>query len=150
MIWLAVRMAVDPSGPIGWVAGSASRKGNLRAISALCWAPRSWSGRPVPVRYWARSDRGRDLTDTAWASVLLVVYAVGAAIPMLAIAYGGQAVTPRPQRRCDLPQTAAGLRAIVIAFAVASFSIRHADRGVTGFYPSGQLASNPATPNGVS
>src|SRR5215207_3526399 len=33
--------------------------------------------------------------DTAWASTLLVVYAIGAALPMLAIAYGGQAVTTR-------------------------------------------------------
>jgi hypothetical protein len=33
--------------------------------------------------------------DTALASTLLVVYAVGAAIPMLAIAHGGQAVTSR-------------------------------------------------------
>src|SRR5437879_2963106 len=33
--------------------------------------------------------------DTAWARVLLVVYAIGAALPMLAIAYGGQAVPTR-------------------------------------------------------
>jgi cytochrome c-type biogenesis protein len=33
--------------------------------------------------------------DVAWASVLLVVYAIGAALPMLAIAYGGQAATTR-------------------------------------------------------
>jgi cytochrome c biogenesis protein CcdA len=33
--------------------------------------------------------------DAAWASLLLVIYAVGAALPMLAIAYGGQAVTTR-------------------------------------------------------
>src|SRR5438876_4941087 len=33
--------------------------------------------------------------DTAWAGTLLVVYAIGAAIPMLLIAYGGQAVTAR-------------------------------------------------------
>ena len=33
--------------------------------------------------------------DTAWASTLLVAYAIGAALPMLLIAYGGQAVTTR-------------------------------------------------------
>jgi cytochrome c biogenesis protein CcdA len=33
--------------------------------------------------------------DTAWSSILLIIYAVGAGIPMLAIAYGGQAVTTR-------------------------------------------------------
>ena len=51
-----------------------------------------------------------DIQDTAWASALLVVYAVGAAIPMLAIAYGGQAVTGRSsQHRANLTEAAAGV-----------------------------------------
>ncbi|WP_368734835.1 cytochrome c biogenesis CcdA family protein, partial [Klebsiella pneumoniae] len=33
--------------------------------------------------------------NLGWAGTLLVAYAIGAAIPMLAIAYGGQAATTR-------------------------------------------------------
>jgi cytochrome c biogenesis protein CcdA len=69
--------------------------------------------------------------DTAWASLLLVAYAIGAALPMLAIAYGGQAVTtPRSQRRADRAAAAAGVRRqSSIAFAPALIlPVRHADR----------------------
>ena len=70
--------------------------------------------------------------DTAWASLLLVVYAIGAALPMLAIAYGGQAVTTRVRSIARIsPRLQQGFGVVVIAFAVAVLlSIRHADRGV--------------------
>src|SRR5271155_2069572 len=55
--------------------------------------------------------------NTAWASLLLVVYAIGAAIPMLAIAYGGQAVTTRVRSISRLsPQLQKGFGIVVIAF----------------------------------
>src|SRR6185312_3433736 len=45
-----------------------------------------------------------------WAALLLIVYAVGAAMPMLAIAYGGQFVTTRVRgHRPCLALSAAGL-----------------------------------------
>ena len=81
-------------------------------------------------------------TDTAWASVLLVVYAIGAAIPMLAIAYGGQAVTTRVRSIAAIaPRLQQGFGAVVIAFAVASYFQYDTliVAWLTGFYPNGQL-----------
>ena len=70
--------------------------------------------------------------DTAWASVLLVAYAIGAALPMLAIAYGGQAVTTRVRSIARYsPRLQQAFGTVVIAFALAVLlPIRHADRGV--------------------
>jgi cytochrome c-type biogenesis protein len=80
--------------------------------------------------------------DTAWASAMLVVYAVGAAIPMLAIAYGGQAVTSRVRSIARIsPRLQQGLGVVVIAFAVASYFQYHTliVAWLTGFYPNGQI-----------
>jgi cytochrome c-type biogenesis protein len=60
--------------------------------------------------------------DVRWAGVLLVAYAVGAAIPMLAIAYGGQAITTRVRMlaaHTHKLQQVFGV--IVVAFAIASY-----------------------------
>src|SRR2546425_1151161 len=60
--------------------------------------------------------------DTAWAGTLLVVYAIGAAIPMLAIAYGGQAVTARVRSLARIaPRLQQGFGVVVIAFAALSY-----------------------------
>jgi cytochrome c-type biogenesis protein len=60
--------------------------------------------------------------DTAWASLQLVIYAIGAAIPMLAIAYGGQAVTTRVRSIAQIaPRLQQGFGVIVIAFAALSY-----------------------------
>jgi cytochrome c-type biogenesis protein len=80
--------------------------------------------------------------DTAWASMLLVVYAIGAAIPMLAIAYGGQAVTTRIGSVARIsPRLQQGFGVVVIAFAVASYFQYDTliVSWLTGFYPNGQL-----------
>ena len=80
--------------------------------------------------------------DTAWASALLVVYAIGAAIPMLAIAYGGQAVTTRVRSIARIsPRLQQGFGVVVIAFAVASYFQYDTliVAWLTGFYPNGQL-----------
>jgi len=80
--------------------------------------------------------------DTAWASLLLVVYAVGAALPMLAIAYGGQTVTTRV---CGLarvaPRLQKGFGVVVIAFALLSYFQYDTliVAWLTGFYPNGQI-----------
>ncbi len=70
--------------------------------------------------------------DTAWASLQLVTYAIGAAIPMLAIAYGGQAVTTRVRSLARIaPRLQQGFGVVIIAFAASVLpAIRHADRGV--------------------
>jgi cytochrome c-type biogenesis protein len=80
--------------------------------------------------------------DTAWASVLLVVYAIGAAIPMLAIAYGGQAVTTRVRGIARIsPRLQQGFGMVVIAFAAASYFQYDTliVAWLTGFYPNGQI-----------
>jgi cytochrome c biogenesis protein CcdA len=80
--------------------------------------------------------------DTAWASLLLVVYAVGAAIPMLLIAYGGQAVTARVRSLARItPKLQRGFGVVVIAFATASYFQYDTliVAWLTGFYPNGQI-----------
>ena len=61
-----------------------------------------------------------------------MVYAIGAAIPMLAIAYGGQAVTTRVRSIARIsPAAAAGIRRRRDRLrGRVLLSIRHADRGV--------------------
>lgn len=79
--------------------------------------------------------------DTAWASLLLVVYTVGAAIPMLAIAYGGQAVTTRVRSFARIaPRLQQGFGVVVIAFAAATYFQYDtlAVAWLTQFYPNGQ------------
>ena len=79
--------------------------------------------------------------DTAWASLLLVTYAVGAAIPMLIIAYGGQAVTARVRSFARIaPRLQQAFGVIVIAFAAATYFQydTFAVAWLTQFYPNGQ------------
>jgi cytochrome c biogenesis protein CcdA len=80
--------------------------------------------------------------ETAWASLLLVVYAVGAALPMLAIAYGGQAVTTRVRSIARIaPKLQQGFGIVVIAFAALSYFQYDTliVSWLTGFYPNGQI-----------
>jgi cytochrome c-type biogenesis protein len=80
--------------------------------------------------------------DTAWASLLLVAYATGAAIPMLGIAYGGQAITTRVRSISRIsPQLQRGFGVVVIAFAIASYFQYDTliVAWLTGFYPNGQI-----------
>ena len=75
-----------------------------------------------------RPSAGGDLTaiamspDRAHGALLLLTYTVGAALPMLGIAYGGQAISTR--LRSVAPYTARLQQAfgvIVIAFALSAF-----------------------------
>jgi cytochrome c-type biogenesis protein len=80
--------------------------------------------------------------NLAWASTLLIAYAIGAALPMLAIAYGGQAVTTRVRsiaRATPRLQQAFGV--VVIAFALAAYFQYDTliVAWLTGFYPTGQI-----------
>jgi cytochrome c biogenesis protein CcdA len=80
--------------------------------------------------------------DTASASALLVVYAIGAALPMLAIAYGGQAVTTRVRSIARIsPRLQQGFGVVVIAFALLSYFQYDTliVAWLTAFYPQGQL-----------
>jgi cytochrome c biogenesis protein CcdA len=80
--------------------------------------------------------------DTAWASTLLVTYAIGAAIPMLAIAYGGQAVTTRVRSLARIaPRLQQGFGVVVIGFAALSYFQYDTlfVAWLTRFYPNGQI-----------
>jgi cytochrome c biogenesis protein CcdA len=80
--------------------------------------------------------------DTAWASTLLVTYAIGAAIPMLAIAYGGQAVTTRVRSFARIaPRLQQGFGVVVIGFAALSYFQYDTliVAWLTHFYPNGQI-----------
>src|SRR5882724_3756512 len=80
--------------------------------------------------------------NTAWASVLLVVYAIGAALPMLAIAYGGQAATTRVRSIARIsPKLQQGFGVVVIGFAIASYFQYDTQivAWLTAFYPTGQI-----------
>jgi cytochrome c biogenesis protein CcdA len=80
--------------------------------------------------------------DTAWAGALLVTYAIGAAIPMLAIAYGGQAVTTRVRSLARVaPRLQQGFGIVVIGFAALSYFQYDTliVAWLTHFYPNGQI-----------
>jgi cytochrome c-type biogenesis protein len=80
--------------------------------------------------------------DIGWASVLLVAYTIGAAIPMLAIAYGGQAVTSRVRSIARIsPRLQQAFGVVVIGFAIASYFQYDTQivAWLTGFYPTGQI-----------
>ena len=132
--WLSARIG-------GFTGGSAaSRQGMtggfvLGATLGLVWTPCAGPVLGSILTVIATSK------DTAWASLLLVVYAIGAALPMLAIAYGGQAVTTRVRSVARIaPRLQQGFGAVVIAFALLSYFQYDTliVAWLTGFYPNGQ------------
>jgi cytochrome c biogenesis protein CcdA len=136
--WLSIRLG----GITGGAAGSAaSRGGNLGGFVlgttlGLIWTPCAGPVLGSILTVVATSK------DTAWASMLLVVYAVGAAIPMLAIAYGGQAVTTRVRSIARIsPRLQQGFGVVVIGFAVASYFQYDTEivAWLTALYPQGQI-----------
>ena len=71
-----------------------------------------------------------------------MVYAIGAAIPILAIAYGGQAVTTRVRSLAKIsPRLQFGFGIVVIAFALASYFQYDTliVAWLTAFYPTSQI-----------
>jgi cytochrome c-type biogenesis protein len=135
--WLSIRIG-------GFVNGSAvatSRQGNiggfvLGTTLGLVWTPCAGPVLGSILTVVATSK------DTVWASTLLVVYAIGAAIPMLAIAYGGQAVTTRVRSIARIsPKLQQGFGVVVIAFAIASYFQYDTQivAWLTAFYPQDQI-----------
>ena len=108
----------------------------LGAVLGLIWTP---CAGPVLGSILTLIATSKDL---ATSSALLVIYAVGAAIPMLAIAYGGQAVTTRVRNVARIaPQLRQAFGVIVIAVAVATF-LHYDTQAVawlTNLYPNGQI-----------
>jgi cytochrome c biogenesis protein CcdA len=137
--WLSIRIGgLINSGGAGRIA---FRQGNiggfvLGTTLGLVWTPCAGPVLGSILTIVATSK------DTAWASTLLVVYAMGAALPMLAIAYGGQAVTTRVRSIARIsPRLQQGFGVVVIAFAIASYFQYDTliVAWLTGFYPNGQI-----------
>ncbi|MDR3468891.1 MAG: cytochrome c biogenesis CcdA family protein [Xanthobacteraceae bacterium] len=77
-----------------------------------------------------------------WSGVLLLAYGIGAALPMLAIAYGGQLVSTRVRRVARIaPRLQQGFGVVVIAFAAATYLQYDTDlvAWLTTFYPSDHI-----------
>jgi len=132
--WLSIRFG-------GLTSGAARHEGNiggfvLGTTLGLVWTPCAGPVLGSILTVVATSK------DTAWASMLLVVYAIGAAIPMLAIAYGGQAVTTRVRSIARIsPRLQQGFGVVVIGFAVASYFQYDTEivAWLTALYPQGQI-----------
>jgi cytochrome c-type biogenesis protein len=136
--WLSIRLT-------GWLnlgaSQAAPREGALGGLVlgttlGLVWTP---CAGPVLGSILTLVATSKNL---AWASTLLIVYAIGAALPMLAIAYGGQAATTRVRSLARLsPRLQQAFGVIVIAFAVAAYFQYDTliVAWLTGFYPTGQI-----------
>jgi cytochrome c-type biogenesis protein len=123
----ATGVATDPSVFGGFVLGT---------TLGLVWTPCAGPVLGSILTVIATSN------DTAWASLLLVTYAIGAAIPMLAIAYGGQAVTTRVRSLARIaPRLQQGFGVVVIGFAALSWFQYDTliVAWLTHFYPNGQI-----------
>ncbi len=136
--WLSIRL----NGLTRGAAGHAeSRPGNvggfvLGTTLGLVWTP---CAGPVLGSILTVVATSR---DTASASALLVVYAIGAALPMLAIAYGGQAITTRVRSVARFsPRLQQAFGVVVIAFAALSYFQYDTliVAWLTAFYPQGRI-----------
>jgi len=135
--WLSIRLN-------GWLANQPVRARRNGAIGGfvlgttlgLVWTP---CAGPVLGSILTLVATAR---DTTWASLLLVTYALGAALPMLGIAYGGQAVTTRVRSVARLsPRLQQGFGLVVIGFALAAYFQYDAliVARLTSFYPTSHI-----------
>ena len=137
--WLAAQLnsLTGRVSSIGAYAGSGSVGGLvLGLILGVVWTP---CAGPVLGSILTLIATSRDLPH---AALLLVVYAIGAGIPMLAIAYGGQYVTTRVRRFARYAaRVQQGFGVVVILTAVAIYY--QYDTLITvwlsQFYPGGQV-----------
>ncbi|WP_315828622.1 cytochrome c biogenesis CcdA family protein [Bradyrhizobium sp. SZCCHNG3015] len=136
--WLSIRLN-------GWLdLGSSSAVANegawgglvLGTTLGLVWTP---CAGPVLGSILTLVATSKNAT---WAGTLLIAYAIGAALPMLAIAYGGQAATTRVRSIARFaPRLQKVFGVVVIGFAVASYFQYDTliVAWLTAFYPTGQI-----------
>ncbi|MDA9432854.1 cytochrome c biogenesis CcdA family protein [Bradyrhizobium sp. CCBAU 51627] len=135
--WLSIRL----NGWLNLSTAGAPREGALGGLVlgttlGLVWTPCAGPVLGSILTLVATS------TNLAWAGTLLIAYAIGAAIPMLAIAYGGQAATTRVRSLVRIsPRLQQGFGVVVIAFALAAYFQYDTliVAWLTGFYPTGQI-----------
>ena len=151
MIWPAPfeRLSIWPGGFENGCSAAdvASSQGDvagflLGTALGLVWTPCAGPVLGSILTVIATSD------DTTWVSALLIAYAVGAAIPMLAVVYGGQAVTTRVRSIAQIsPRLQQGFGVVVTVFAIASYFQYDTQimAWLTGFYPNGQSGHEQGT-----
>ena len=117
--WLMARAGplLDRIGASGAAAGDGNGGGFVLGMSlGAVWTP---CAGPVLASILALVARAQ---DPAWSALLLTTYAIGAGIPMLAIAYGGQVATTSVRQ---LARHAEGLQkgfgALVLLTAIALY-----------------------------
>jgi cytochrome c-type biogenesis protein len=137
--WLSTRLHgwIDRGSAEGTVAGEGALGGFVLGTTlGLVWTP---CAGPVLGSILTLVATAKDV---GWASLLLVTYALGAALPMLGIAYGGQAVTTRVRGIARIsPRLQQAFGVIVIGFAVAAYFQYDTliVARLTAFYPTGHL-----------
>jgi cytochrome c-type biogenesis protein len=137
--WLTIRIAgVTAGGSSGNATPSQGLLGGfvLGTTLGLVWTPCAGPVLGSILTIVATSK------DAGWASLQLVVYAIGAALPMLVIAYGGQAVTTRIHSIARIaPRLQQGFGVVIIAFAALSYFQYDTliVAWLTSFYPNGQI-----------
>ena len=115
---LAARMGglINRADAAGRRAGAGNRGGFVLGMTlGVVWTPCAGPVLGSILTVVATSDR------LGWSALLLVAYALGAGVPMLAIAYGGQYVTTRVRsvvRYAHRLQQAFGVVVILIAVAL--------------------------------
>lgn len=116
--WLSMRMngTINRANQVGQNAGNGNLGGFvIGVVIGIIWAP---CAGPILGSILTLIAREEDLLR---AAILLIAYAVGAGIPMLAIAYGGQALTTRVKAVAAYSyrlQQAFGVVIILLALAV--------------------------------
>ena len=125
----------------GWFQGGVPRAGNLGGFIlgttlGLIWTPCAGPVLGSILTVIATS------ADAGQARLLLVVYAVGAAIPLFAVAYGGQFIATRLRGFARISHRLQQVFGIaVIAFALATYFQYDTliTQWLSGFYPNGQI-----------
>ena len=137
--WLAVRMhrVVNTADAIGRRAGPGNAGGFVLGMTlGVVWTP---CAGPVLASILTLVATAHDL---GWSALLLLAYAAGSGLPMLAIAYGGQYVTTRVRgfaRHAHRLQQAFGVIVILVAIGLYYQYDTLVTVWLSDFYPNGNM-----------
>jgi cytochrome c-type biogenesis protein len=136
---LAIRMhrVVNTADAIGQRAGPGNVGGFVLGMTlGVVWTP---CAGPVLASILTLVATAHDL---GWSALLLLAYAVGSGLPMLAIAYGGQYVTTRVRRfarHAHRLQQAFGVIVILVAIGLYYQYDTLVTVWLSNFYPNGNM-----------
>lgn len=143
MLWpgLYARLSSALAGRVGTVGPAGAANGTVGALLLGATLGIVWTPCAGPVLGSILTLLATQ-TQTGWAAVLLTLYAVGAALPMMAIAYGGRFAATRVRAIAPYAQRVQqGFGVLVIGFAAAMYFQVDVEltAWLTGFYPAGQI-----------